>query len=162
MAVQELHSLTLTAQSEAQTAQIAVQLAAHLRGGDVVMLDGTLAAGKTFFIRALVGGLGSDEDVTSPTYTLANIYETNRAPVLHVDAYRIENKKDFYHLGLDDYFDTGICLIEWGQRIDDFFDAPLQIDIAFGDSEGTRVFTLSSPDPRWIPVFEALASGPHD
>ena len=162
MAALDPTALTLSAQNEAQTTGIAAALAQHLRAGDVVLLDGALAAGKTFFIRALVGALGSDEDVTSPTYTIANIYETPSVPVLHVDAYRLETAKEFYHLGLDDYFDTGICLIEWGKRIDGFFEAPLQIDIGFGDTDAQRNFTVSSPDPRWAPVFDALASAFHD
>lgn len=151
-------SVTLQVQSEEQTTHLATTLAAHLHAGDVVMFDGALAAGKTFFIRALVGALDSDEDVTSPTYTIANVYETRRAPVLHVDAYRLENSKEFYHLGLDDYFETGICLIEWGQRIDGFFDAPLQIDIGLGASEQTRIFTVSTQNARWNPVLETLGT----
>ncbi|MFT6424335.1 MAG: tRNA threonylcarbamoyladenosine biosynthesis protein TsaE [Celeribacter sp.] len=162
VAPQDRQTITLRASNEAQTARIATALAAHLQAGDVVLLDGSLAAGKTFFIRALVGALGSDEDVTSPTYTIANVYETPVAPVLHVDAYRLETAKEFYHLGLDDYFETGICLIEWGQRIDGFFDTPLQIDIGFGDTDEMRVFQLSSTDKRWARVFETLVSDAHD
>lgn len=162
MTTQALQTITLSAQNEAQTTRLAAALAAQLGAGDVVMLDGALAAGKTFFTRALVGALGSDEDVTSPTYTIANVYETPVVPVLHVDAYRIENTKEFYHLGLDDYFDTGICLIEWGQRIDGFFDAPLQIDIGFGATDEARLLTFSASNARWLPVLKALASVSHD
>lgn len=156
MTAHKLQSITLCASDEVQTSRIAGQLAAHMRAGDVALLDGSLAAGKTFLIRALVRALGSLEDVTSPTYTIANIYETPKAPVLHVDAYRLETSKEFYHLGLDDYFDTAICLIEWGKRIEGFFDAPLQIDIAFGQTDAQRIFTLSSTDTRWAPVFAKL------
>jgi len=156
VAAHKLHSITLHASDEAQTTRVASQLGKQMRAGDVALLDGSLAAGKTFFIRALVGALGSSEDVTSPTYTIANIYETPKAPVLHVDAYRLETAKEFYNLGLDDYFDTAICLIEWGTRIDGFFDAPLQIEIAFGPTDTDRIFTLSSTDIRWASVFADL------
>lgn len=162
MATQDRQTITLRASNEAHSTRIAAALAPHLRAGDIVMLDGALAAGKTFFTRALVGALGSDEDVTSPTYTIANVYETTVAPVLHVDAYRLETAKEFYHLGLDDYFETGICVIEWGQRIDGFFDAPLQIEIGFGATEDIREFQLSSTDKRWGPVFEMLMSNADD
>jgi tRNA threonylcarbamoyladenosine biosynthesis protein TsaE len=158
----KLQSITLCASDEARTTRIAAKLGAQMRAGDVALLDGSLAAGKTFFIRALVGALGSLEDVTSPTYTIANIYETPHVPVLHVDAYRLETSKEFYHLGLDDYFDTAICLIEWGTRIDGFFDAPLQIDIAFGATDTDRIFTLSSTDDRWTPVFAELEATLND
>ncbi|MBU2868912.1 tRNA (adenosine(37)-N6)-threonylcarbamoyltransferase complex ATPase subunit type 1 TsaE [Pacificibacter marinus] len=162
MAAHKLQSITLHASDEAQTTRIASLLGKQMGAGDVALLDGSLAAGKTFFIRALVGALGSSEDVTSPTYTIANIYETPKAPVLHVDAYRLETAKEFYHLGLDDYFDNAICLIEWGTRIDGFFDAPLQIDIAFGDTDAERIFTLSSTDSRWAPVFANLEATLND
>lgn len=154
---QALHSLTVTAENEAETSQIASALASVLRVGDVVLLDGVLAAGKTFFTRALVRALGSDEDVTSPTYTIANVYETARGPVLHVDAYRLSGANEFYQLGVDDYFDTGICVIEWGARIDGFFEAPLHIAISFGDDETSRTFTLTSNDTRWDAGLKTLA-----
>ena len=142
--------------SEEDTAQIASALAALLRPGDVVLLDGALAAGKTFFTRALVRALGSDEAVTSPTYTIANIYDTPKGPVLHVDAYRLKGAQEFYHLGLEEYFDTGVSVIEWGERIADYFDAPLSIRIGFGDSETERQVSFTAEAPRWRPVLEAL------
>jgi tRNA threonylcarbamoyladenosine biosynthesis protein TsaE len=162
VAAQDLYTVSLTAQNEAQTAKIAAALSRVLSAGDVVLLDGALAAGKTFFIRALVGALGSDEDVTSPTYTIANIYETPTHPVLHVDAYRLENANEFYHLGLDDYFDTGICLIEWGQRIAGFFDTPLQIDIAFGDTDQMRIFTLTGAEKQWQSTLKTVVDAGYD
>ncbi|WP_417244633.1 tRNA (adenosine(37)-N6)-threonylcarbamoyltransferase complex ATPase subunit type 1 TsaE [Celeribacter sp.] len=143
--------------SEEDTAQIASALAGLLHPGDVVLLDGALAAGKTFFTRALVRALGSDETVTSPTYTIANVYETPAGPLLHVDAYRLKGAQEFYHLGLEDYLDTGICVIEWGERIKDYFDAPLSIRIGFGDTDTARTVTLSASASRWTAVLEALA-----
>lgn len=142
---------------ETGTARIASALAAQLRPGDVVLLDGALAAGKTFFTRALVRALGSEEAVTSPTYTIANIYETPKGPVLHVDAYRLKGTQDFYHLGLEEYFDSGISVIEWGERIAGYFDTPLAIHIGFGDTDTTRLLTLTADSPRWTPVLEALS-----
>jgi ATPase, YjeE family len=146
----------ITIADEKDTTRIATALADHLRPGDVILLDGALAAGKTFFTRALVRALGSDEAVTSPTYTIANIYETSRGPVLHVDAYRLKGAQEFYHLGLEDYFDNGISVIEWGERVGDFFDAPLSIRIGFGETDSARVLTLMASNPRWTPVLEAL------
>ncbi|WP_226549426.1 tRNA (adenosine(37)-N6)-threonylcarbamoyltransferase complex ATPase subunit type 1 TsaE [Celeribacter naphthalenivorans] len=142
--------------SEEDTAQIASALAGLLRPGDVVLLDGALAAGKTFFTRALVRALGSNEAVTSPTYTIANIYETPKGPVIHVDAYRLKGAQEFYHLGLEEYFDTGMSVIEWGERIADYFDAPLSIRIGFGDHETERQVSFTAEAPRWMPVLEAL------
>ncbi|SFK06490.1 tRNA threonylcarbamoyladenosine biosynthesis protein TsaE [Celeribacter neptunius] len=147
----------ITVASEDDTARIASALAEHLRAGDVVLLDGALAAGKTTFTRALVRAMGCDEAVTSPTYTIANIYETPKGPLLHVDAYRLKGAQEFYHLGLEDYLETGISVIEWGERIEGYFDAPLSIRIGFGEEETARVLTLTSDAPRWTQVLEALA-----
>lgn len=148
--------VTLIAKDEEATARIAATLAPFLHLTDVILLNGTLAAGKTYFTRALMRALGSDETVTSPTYTIANIYETPRGPVLHVDAYRLKGSKEFYHLGLEEYFETGISIIEWGERVGGYFDAPLSIQIAFGETEGTRHITVSADTPRWTPVLDAL------
>lgn len=149
-------TLTLTAPDEQTTARIAAALADHLRPGDAVLLDGALAAGKTFFTRALVAALGSDDAVTSPTYAIANIYESPRGPVLHVDAYRLESAREFYHLGLEDYLETGIAVIEWGERVDTMFDAPLHLRIGFGADDNSRSLCFTADAPRWAPVLTAL------
>lgn len=148
--------LTFTIGSEAEMTTLANTLAPHLCAGDVVLLDGPLAAGKTFFVKALVAAMGSNELVTSPTYAIANIYEGPSCDILHVDAYRIENAREFYHLGLEDQVETGISLIEWGSRIADAFDAPLRLSIALGDTENARAVTLAADAPRWDGVFDAL------
>lgn len=149
MAPAPAYSTCLTAQNESESAQIASTLAPLLRSGDVVLLDGVLAAGKTFFIRALLQALGYEDDVTSPTYTIANIYDVATGSILHVDAYRLEDSREFHGLGLEDYIENGISLIEWGSRIAQYFEAPLQISIAIGTDETTRHFTISAQDPRW-------------
>ncbi|MEN8889635.1 MAG: tRNA (adenosine(37)-N6)-threonylcarbamoyltransferase complex ATPase subunit type 1 TsaE [Celeribacter marinus] len=146
----------LTVDGEQGTIALATRLAAHLRIGDAVLLDGSLAAGKTFFTRALIRAMGCDEDVTSPTYTIANIYDGPNFPILHVDAYRLKDAQEFYHLGLDDYFETGVSVIEWGERIDGFFDAPLFIQIGFGPQDTARSITLSAQDARWADVLTDL------
>nr|WP_319250003.1 tRNA (adenosine(37)-N6)-threonylcarbamoyltransferase complex ATPase subunit type 1 TsaE [uncultured Celeribacter sp.] len=150
-------SLIFPADNEAATIEIATALAAELRSGDVVMLDGALAAGKTFFSRALVRALGCDEAVTSPTYTIANLYDTDRGTVVHVDAYRLKGAQDFHHLGLEDYMDNGIALIEWGERIAGYFEEPLSIQIGFGDSDDARLFHVTAPNDRWAAVLTSLA-----
>lgn len=152
------HSVTLTVTDEAGTARLAERLAPHLRPGDAVLLDGALAAGKTAFVRALVAALGSDEAVTSPTYTIANIYAAPGGELLHVDAYRLADAREFYHLGLEDYVEHAICLIEWGSRIDTLFPEALRLALDFDPAGDTaRRITLSATTPRWAPVLDALA-----
>lgn len=129
----------LTAKTEAMTADIAASLAEVLGPGDVVLLQGGLAAGKTFFTRHLVQELGTQDDISSPTYTIANIYQTKRCDVLHVDAYRLSDAQEFHNLGLEEEIDTSISVIEWGGRIQEAFDAYLHITFtARHEQEGAR------------------------
>lgn len=85
--------------------------------GDVFALTGDLGAGKTQFVKGLVGGLGSDAPVTSPTFTLIHEYTGGRFPVYHFDFYRLESAAAVVALGFDEYVDgDGICVIEWADR----------------------------------------------
>lgn len=88
------------------------QLAAVLRAGDVVYLSGELGAGKTTLVRGAARKLGYRDPVTSPTFTIMNIYQTN-PPIYHFDFYRLENN-DLQDLGLEDYLEKdGIAFVEW-------------------------------------------------
>ena len=98
-----------------ETMAIAESYAKTLRGGDVVLLDGDMGAGKTVFTKGLAKGLGIEEEVTSPTYAYMNDYDGR---LFHYDCYRIESVEQAERLGLADYFDMGgVCIIEWAQNI---------------------------------------------
>ena len=102
-------------QSREETLAFAESYAKTLRGGDVVLLDGDMGAGKTVFTKGLAKGLGIEEEVTSPTYAYMNDYDGR---LFHYDCYRIESVEQAERLGLADYFDMGgICVIEWSQNI---------------------------------------------
>ncbi len=101
--------------SRAQTEAFAAAYAKNLKGGDVLLLDGEMGAGKTVFAKGLAKGLGIEEEVTSPTYAYMNDYDGR---LFHYDCYRIESVAQAERLGLADYFDMGgVCLIEWAQNI---------------------------------------------
>ena len=101
--------------SREETLAFAEGYASTLRGGDVVLLDGEMGAGKTVFTKGLAKGLGIEEEVTSPTYAYMNDYDGR---LFHYDCYRIESVEQAERLGLADYFDMGgICIIEWSQNI---------------------------------------------
>ena len=102
-------------ESAEQTREFAKNYAAKLRGGDVLLLDGEMGAGKTVFVQGLAAGLGISEQPTSPTYAYMNDYDGR---LFHYDCYRIECPEQAEALGLADYFDMGgICLVEWSRNI---------------------------------------------
>jgi tRNA threonylcarbamoyladenosine biosynthesis protein TsaE len=89
-------------------------LAPSLRGGDVIALCGQLGAGKTHVTKGILAGLGSLEDVTSPTFTLVHEYKKARLPVFHFDFYRVDRPADILAIGWDEYLDeSGIIIVEW-------------------------------------------------
>jgi tRNA threonylcarbamoyladenosine biosynthesis protein TsaE len=92
-------------------------LAAMLCAGDVIALTGGLGAGKTHLTKGLVRGLGGDEEVTSPTFTLVHEYRAGRLPVFHFDFYRMETAGEVTGIGWDEYLDAGgVCVVEWADR----------------------------------------------
>jgi len=100
------------------TAAAAARIARVARPGDVIAIHGDLGAGKTAFARAFISALmGQPTEVPSPTFTLAQTYETPFGMVWHFDLYRIERAEDAYELGLEEAFAEGISLIEWPERL---------------------------------------------
>ena len=88
--------------------------------GQVYALVGDLGVGKTVFTKGFAEGLGIEEPVNSPTFTILQIYEEGRLPLYHFDVYRIEEPAEMEEIGLDEYIDgDGVCLIEWAGRIEE-------------------------------------------
>ena len=109
---------TFESNSPEETLQIGERLAADARPGDVFALSGDLGVGKTVFTKGFAKGLGISEPVSSPTFTILQIYEEGRLPLYHFDVYRIEEPEEMEEIGLDEYLDgNGVCLIEWAGRI---------------------------------------------
>lgn len=104
--------------SEKDTYKLAKMFEEKLHGGEVVILNGDLGAGKTTFTKGLCKALGVTENVTSPTFTLMNIYKSGRLNLYHFDMYRIEDESEALELGLDEFFNSnGVCMIEWAENI---------------------------------------------
>ncbi len=106
-------------QSYEETLAIARSFAEKLKAGDTVCLYGGLGAGKTAFVQGLAEGLGIDEPVTSPTFTIVNEYY-GRLPLYHFDVYRIADPDEMYEIGYDEYvYGDGVSVIEWSELIDE-------------------------------------------
>ena len=100
--------------SAAETRALGERLAKELRAGDVILLEGELGAGKSELARGIARGLGVTETVTSPSFTILNVYESGRIPLYHFDWYRLESAEELFELGMDEYLGgDGIALVEW-------------------------------------------------
>ena len=103
--------------SAGETAAIGAGYAARAAVGDVFALTGDLGAGKTQFVKGFVRGVGSEAEVTSPTFTLVHEYGGGRCPVYHFDFYRLDTPEAVVQLGFDEYLEgDGICVVEWADR----------------------------------------------
>jgi tRNA threonylcarbamoyladenosine biosynthesis protein TsaE len=109
---------TFISNSAAETEALGQQFAEKVAAGSILALQGELGAGKTVFTKGLVAALGSDNQVTSPTFTILHEYSGGRLPVFHFDFFRLENNEErLRQIGLDDYFfGEGVSVIEWPDR----------------------------------------------
>ena len=104
--------------SEKNTFDLGFQIGEKARPGDVYTLVGDLGVGKTVFTKGLAKGLGIEEPVSSPTFTIVQIYEEGRMPLYHFDVYRIGDIEEMEEVGFDDYvMGEGVSLIEWADLI---------------------------------------------
>lgn len=106
-------------QSEKETFEIGYQLAVQSKPGDIYCLLGDLGVGKTVFSKGFATGLGITEPITSPTFTIVQVYEGEK-PLYHFDMYRIEDEDELEMIGYEDYFyGKGVCLVEWANNVED-------------------------------------------
>ena len=120
--------LSVVTNNEQETVAVGEKLAMTVGKGVVFTLVGDLGAGKTHFVKGFVKGLGSSELVTSPTFTLLNVYENGRCPVYHFDMYRLSSREEAEELGFNEYFDlknlAGIVFVEWPEQVEGLITCP--------------------------------------
>ena len=109
--------MTFVTKSPEETLALAISLGSQLKKKDVIAFEGSLGAGKTCFTKGLALGLGVEDDVTSPTFTI--LYEYfGSLPLYHFDLYRLSSFDDFLDIAGDEYLDgDGVCVIEWSEKI---------------------------------------------
>ena len=132
--------------SETETKNFAKQLASKLKTGDVVVLTGELGSGKTKFTEGFLSYFGLENEISSPTFTIVNEYKKDNINIFHFDVYRLEDISEFYESGGDEYFEQGICLIEWGELIQDALPKNY-LNIVFEkseDDENIRILNIKS------------------
>lgn len=104
--------------SERETYELAKDLGEKSKAGNIYTLMGDLGVGKTVFAKGLAEGLDIDEPISSPTFTIVQVYEEGRLPFYHFDVYRIGDITEMEEIGYEDYFyGKGVCLVEWADLI---------------------------------------------
>ena len=142
-----MKSINIKSASSNQTMHIAKILAKHLSKGDTIVLTGELGSGKTKFTEGFLSFFGLEKEISSPTFNIVNEYSSNNVDIYHFDVYRLSDTEEFYAIGGEEYFEKGICLIEWGELIADAL--PFEyIHISFEKPE-------DEPDSRLLKI-EAL------
>lgn len=105
--------------SDSDTLNIGKTLAKYLQNKDIIILSGELGAGKTKLTEGILSQFNLQNEICSPTFTIVNEYIKNDINIYHFDAYRLEDSTEFYEIGGEEYFEKGICIIEWGEIISD-------------------------------------------
>lgn len=112
--------MVIETKSPEETFQLGEELGRKAVPGQVFTLTGDLGVGKTVFTQGLAKGLGIEEPVNSPTFTIVQVYEEGRLPFYHFDVYRIGDVKEMEEVGFDDYvMGEGVSLIEWADLIEE-------------------------------------------
>lgn len=114
-----MKTYNFTSHNSEETMNFAFNLASKLNVGDVVVLSGELGAGKTKFTEGFLKFFGLDDEISSPTFSIVNEYKKDDLNIYHFDVYRLEDVDEFYAIGGEEYFASGICIIEWGEIIED-------------------------------------------
>lgn len=115
-----MHTIEYETFSPEETFAIGERFGREAKPGQVLALTGDLGVGKTLFTQGLARGLDIDGPVSSPTFTIVQVYENGRLPFYHFDVYRIADPEEMDEIGFDDYvYGDGICLIEWAELIEE-------------------------------------------
>ncbi len=133
-------------QSENDTKLFAKSLASQLKKKDILVLIGELGSGKTKFVEGILDYFGLENEISSPTFTLVNEYGKNGIPIYHFDVYRLADFSEFYAIGGEEYFEKGICLIEWGDLIKDVLPKDILSITFFKDdhNENIRILNITT------------------
>ncbi len=136
--------ITLHTATREETIELGTILGKYLKPGDIIAMQGTLAAGKTTITKGIALSLGVEEDVTSPTFTLISEYEGS-LPLYHMDVYRLDGPEDFINLGTEDMlYGKGVSIIEWSEKIMEELPKKTIILKLEAQPDNSRIITLAN------------------
>ena len=150
-------ALAFATQGPEGTQELGRRLGAAAQVGDLILLEGSLGAGKTTLAQGIAWGAGVTGYAHSPTFVLVHEY-AGRIPLYHVDLYRIEEGDlEAHDLGIEDMLADGACMVEWSEKAPAVFTAEaLHVAIAFGEGPDDRRITLTAPSPRYAKALSGL------
>ena len=141
--------------SENDTKEFAKKLASKLNKGDIIVLTGDLGSGKTKFAEGFLSFFGMENQISSPTFTIVNEYNSSKINIFHFDVYRLSDIDEFYAIGGEEYFEKGICIIEWGEIIETALPKDY-IKISFSRNhteETTRILDIQTCGNKYDTLF---------
>lgn len=150
--------MKLISHSENETKEIAKNIAKELKNGDVIILSGDLGSGKTKFTEGFLSYYGLENEISSPTFTIVNEYKKGDTNIYHFDVYRIEELDEFYAIGGEEYFSKGICIIEWGEIIEQIVPKE-HIKITFErtfENENERTLNIEAYGKKYEEIISKL------
>lgn len=155
-----MQKLKLISNSNLDTVKIAKILANFLKNGDTVVLTGELGAGKTKFTEGFLSYYNLQDEISSPTFNIVNEYKTPFSTIYHFDVYRLLDVDEFYAIGGEEYFDKGICLIEWGEQIEDALPLEyIKVTLKKNDeNENTRILNFETFGKKYEDILDKLQS----
>lgn len=132
--------------SEKETIEFGKKIAANLKMGDIIVLSGDLGSGKTKLTEGILSFFGLENEISSPTFTIVNEYQTPNFSIYHFDVYRLANYDEFIAIGGEEYFEKGVSIIEWGEMIEEIL-PPNYTKISFSrdlENENRRILKIEN------------------
>ena len=150
-----MNRFEFTSNNSNETIGIAKCLASKLNKKDIIVLTGDLGAGKTKFTEGFLSYFGLENEISSPTFTIVNEYNSNDINIFHFDVYRLKDSSEFYEIGGEEYFEKGICIIEWGELISDvlpneYIEIQIKKDL---DDENKRILEIITHGSKFDNIF---------
>ena len=140
---------------EQDTIEFASKIASKLTKNDIIVLSGELGSGKTKFVQGILKYFGLENQISSPTFTIVNEYHAKQINIYHFDVYRLADIDEFYAMGGEEYFENGLCLIEWGEMIEPIL-PPDYIKITFqksGENDEYRELKIETFGDKYLNLF---------
>ncbi|MBP2651130.1 MAG: tsaE [Firmicutes bacterium] len=150
--------LELITNQPEDTLRFGETMAAKLQAGDVICLSGDLGAGKTLLTQGIAAGMGTECSVTSPTFTIMQVYDDGRVPIYHFDLYRLDIRDELDNIGFEEYIGRdGVAIIEWADKFPAAMPKEyLWLEITIGKDSTERIIRITPAGERFIELCEEL------